>query len=291
MSKLEKEIKILDVDIKESKERIKKIGATLVEEGLQRYYVYDFPAISSRFLEIKEHLKKLNGKTDIKSLKATRVELTKFRYLLEEVYDLCSPQEEKILREILNFHNMVEAEKIQDEVIKQSVMSSNLLTNIFTSYDINPNKWLRLRQTNGNTTLTCKHILYKNDEKYQHVNESEIQVSDFETANDIITKFGLEHRGFQEKYRIRYDYQGAEIDIDKWPLIPPYIEIECNDDKVIEEIVKKLGYGTKKIVSCNTENVYKDYNIDIFATDNLRLTDADKAEIKSSTSPHTNLEI
>ena len=31
--------------------------------------------------------------------------------------------------------------------------------------------------------------------------------------------------------------------------------------------------------------------LDIFATDNLRLTDADKAEIKSSTSPHTNLEI
>lgn len=56
--------------------------------------------------------------------------------------------------------------------------------------------------------------------------EHEVVVSDFEKMNDILEKLGYKHRNYQENKRIRYILDEVEIDIDTWPLIPTYAEIE-----------------------------------------------------------------
>ncbi len=60
-----------------------------------------------------------------------------------------------------------------------------------------------------------------------------------------------------EKIRHSFKYKGAEIEIDEWPLLEPYIEIECDNMTIIKEIVVFLGYEQKEIVSINTKQLYR----------------------------------
>ena len=64
-----------------------------------------------------------------------------------------------------------------------------------------------------------------------------------------------------------------EIDIDSWPLIPPYLEIEGNSDEEIRKVIEKLGLQNKDIVSCNTADVYKKYGIDLYQFRELRFNE------------------
>lgn len=94
-------------------------------------------------------------------------------------------------------------------------------------YDFNPinkNKWIRLRTDGKTSTLTIKEIVDKNE--IDGTNEIEIEVSSFENANKILNELGYVARNYQENKRIKYTLDGVEIDIDFWPLIPPYVEIE-----------------------------------------------------------------
>ena len=56
MAKFEKEIKILDIDVENIKEKLKNIGAENKGKKEQKIYVYDIPTLYYRFLEIRELL-------------------------------------------------------------------------------------------------------------------------------------------------------------------------------------------------------------------------------------------
>ena len=53
-------------------------------------------------------------------------------------------------------------------------------------------------------------------------------------------------------------------------MIPTYIEIENDSESKIKEIIEKLGLENNEIVSCNTEDVYKKYGIDLYQFRELR---------------------
>ena len=53
MSKIEKEYKILNIDVDVIKNKLKEIGTTFIEKKKQKIYVYDIPTLYYRYLEIK----------------------------------------------------------------------------------------------------------------------------------------------------------------------------------------------------------------------------------------------
>ena len=65
---------------------------------------------------------------------------------------------------------------------------------------------------------------------------------------------------------------GVEVDIDSWPLIPTYVEIENDSEKVIFDTVKNLGLEQHEIVSCNTADVYHKYGINLYKYRELRFS-------------------
>ena len=87
----------------------------------------------------------------------------------------------------------------------------------------------------------------------------------------MLEELGLAYRNYQEKRRITYLIDGIEVDIDFWPMIPPYMEIEAESKEEIDGIIEKLGLTDLDIVSCNTEDVYKKYDIDIYEYSELKL--------------------
>ncbi|MCI8309924.1 MAG: CYTH domain-containing protein [Clostridia bacterium] len=131
-------------------------------------------------------------------------------------------------------------------------------------YDLKPiqkNKWIRLRTNGQVTTLTYKDI---ESNTIGGTKELEIQVEDFEKTNEFLEKIGFINRNYQENNRIQYILNGVEIDIDSWPMIPTYLEIEGKNEESVFKVVDLLQIDKSKICELNCNDIYKEiYNIDI----------------------------
>ncbi len=137
-------------------------------------------------------------------------------------------------------------------------------------YDFNPqkeNSWIRLRTNGTNTTLAIKEIRNNN---IDGTKELEINVDDFEKTNQFLGKLGYTANGYQENRRISYILDDVEIEIDFWPQIPPYLEIEAKSIAKVEAMIEKLGYNKSQSTSINTIEVYKNYGIDLKSIKELK---------------------
>lgn len=129
-------------------------------------------------------------------------------------------------------------------------------------YDFNPVKetsWIRLRSNGEVTTLTIKDIESKT---VDGTKELEIVVDDFDNTNLILEKLGYKNRGYQENRRTQYVLDGVEIDLDRWPLIPEYMEIEGPNEEAVYETLDKLDISKDKIVTLDVLSIYKEYGYD-----------------------------
>ena len=113
-------------------------------------------------------------------------------------------------------------------------------------YDYIPKKdheIIRLR-TNGEKTTLAYKIFESTD--ISGTKEIEVNVSSFEETNEILERMGHIARSRQENNRIRFMYKEAEIDIDTWPIIGTYVEVEGKDEKHVMEVIESLGFDNKE---------------------------------------------
>lgn len=113
-------------------------------------------------------------------------------------------------------------------------------------------------KTNGRkTTIAVKHILADNGSNIQQMLETEIEVKSIEEANNLLESLGFSHKSYQEKSRITYELYDHEIDIDTWPKIPTYVEIEGTSKEDLDTFLQKIGYDIKNTVSCTADEIYQ----------------------------------
>lgn len=262
MAKFEKEIKVLNIDVEVMKQKLDEVGADYRGKKEQKIYVYDIPTLYYRYLEIRELLKS-------NSPIIVNANLKKLEVLILEYQDLVEEEEMALIEKEYGLESL---EEILNKDIKNIIMflENPIVEQSFKKYMINDNKWLRLRQSNNKVTLTSKHILEKKNANIQNVLETEIEVSSLEETNLLLESLGLARRSYQEKIRYSYTYKSAEIEIDIWPLLKPYMEIECEDENVIDEILDLLEIEDMEIVSLNTEQLYKRINIDVHSMSELK---------------------
>ena len=92
----------------------------------------------------------------------------------------------------------------------------------------------------------------------------EIEVSSFEETDKILNELGYVSHTYQENKRTRYVLDGVEIDIDTWPYIPTYVEIEGKNAEEVESTINKLNLDKTKQTTIDVQGVFKEfYNIDI----------------------------
>ena len=131
-------------------------------------------------------------------------------------------------------------------------------------YDLKPvqnGKWIRLRTNGKNTTLAYKDIV---SDTIDGTKEVEFEVSSIRDAEEFLNKIGFNYRSLQENKRIQYILDGVEIDIDTWPMIPTYMEIEGESEEKVNKMIEKLDVDKSKITALNCDDIYRDiYNIDI----------------------------
>jgi adenylate cyclase class 2 len=139
-------------------------------------------------------------------------------------------------------------------------------------YDIVPgdkSRWIRLRDTGSGATLTVKEVHHDGIDGTEEV---EVSVGNFETANEILGKLGFTARGYQENRRTSFLLNTARLEIDEWPLIPPYLEIEADSRDKVLETATLLGYRDSDLSGENTVSVYAHHGIDLMTLARVSFT-------------------
>ncbi|HEY4525921.1 MAG TPA: CYTH domain-containing protein [Candidatus Paceibacterota bacterium] len=120
--------------------------------------------------------------------------------------------------------------------------------------------WLRLRDEGDKITLSFKkrigadkHDGTGNDDGMEEV---EIVVDDFEKTVQLLLALGFIEKHYAENKRSRWIKDGVEFDIDTFPELEPYLEIEATGWNKIDEAIAWLGLSPadKKIFS--TSQIY-----------------------------------
>jgi len=263
MGHLELEVKVLDVDVDEICKKIETLGGKILQSVKQQLYTYDLPTIYGRYQDLLYQLQ--NPESEIKYVTAK----DKIKVLFFELDNLMNGEEKEIFYRLLDINNM-ENIIINSDMLKK--LSNKKTKEFMKRFQINPNKWVRLRKTNDKVTLATKHILSDNGTSLQQMLETEIEVSSFEATNDLLIQLGFYFKSYQEKTRISYELLEHQIDIDSWPGIPPYMEIEGESESDIDNILENLGFTLQDTVSCTADEVYRLYNKSMFDSRELKFS-------------------
>src|SRR6478609_5230234 len=107
-------------------------------------------------------------------------------------------------------------------------------------------KFVKIRKTKDNVFLTYKHQEF---DTVDGTEEIEIKVDDFEKTIKFLERVEM---GFfmrrQQKKRHTFKLDGVTIDIDTWPKIPTYVELEGNSEQDLKAVAAKLGFDWSKAV-------------------------------------------
>ena len=258
MGKMELEVKILDIDEQQIIDTIIKNGGKLKEETKQTLYTYDLPSIYGRYLDIKLLINEYyKSKMENKLI----AQIDRLKQLFFEIDNLLNKEGQDEIKKRIGTNKLQELlKKEREELIK--ILNKKELNTFLERFHNNDKKWIRLRKTNNKTILTVKHILRDNDTKIQQMMEKEIEVPSIEDADNLLETLGFSHKSYQEKIRKTYILKGYEIDIDTWPMLNTFIEVEGKNEKDIEKIINILGYELKDTISCTVDEIYKQNGID-----------------------------
>ena len=274
MSNMELELKIQNINQEELASKIIKLGGQYISSSEQFLSVYDLPYINQRYNSSLYELN--NEKIELRK----EIALNKIKKLFEEIDQLINTEERSYLKRYFDIEKLSEIFNLNtDEIIK--ILNSSEMIDLVNNYKATPNKWIRLRKTIEKTqdkkiesvTLTVKHILKANETNIQQMQETEIRVDSFEETNELLEKIGFFHRSYQEKKREKYILNEHEIDIDTWPGIPTYFEVEGKDKKDLEEILNTLGYSFDDAISCTVDEIYRKIGMDINNMSELKFED------------------
>lgn len=137
-------------------------------------------------------------------------------------------------------------------------------------YDIVPGvagKWIRLRDNGKETTLAVKEIT---SDAIDGTHEVEVNVDDFTITNALLEMLGFTAKSYQENKRISFALDGAQLEVDTWPQIPPYLEIEAATKDEVVRIAALLGFTESDLTGANTIKIYAQHGIDLNAIRELR---------------------
>jgi adenylate cyclase class 2 len=119
------------------------------------------------------------------------------------------------------------------------------------------NSFIRIRDEGDKTTLTFKRRTLPDEQTtIDSTEELETTVGDFETATRIFSEAGWEYITLQESRRETWHLQGAEVVIDEWPWIQPYIEIEAQTEETVRLVAATLGFDWEDAVFGSVDVIY-----------------------------------
>lgn len=126
--------------------------------------------------------------------------------------------------------------------------------------------YVRVRTDGKRSTLTYK---FRKGKGLRNTQEIETGIEDFEKAVQIFSRF-IKERYYQENRRESYVYKGVMVDINEWPGIPPFVEVEGKSAGQVYGCIKGLGIEGKVVGNISTVKLYGLYGKDLHSAKSVK---------------------
>jgi adenylate cyclase class 2 len=135
----------------------------------------------------------------------------------------------------------------------------------YPDWRLNEDKsWVRVRDEGDRVTFSFKKRIDASEDgsNDKTMIEHEVAVSDFEETIELLHQIGMIDKFYEENRRVQYTLGDVELDIDYWPQLKPYLEIEASSWEKVDAMIEKLGLNPddKKIYS--THQIYAENGIE-----------------------------
>jgi adenylate cyclase class 2 len=115
---------------------------------------------------------------------------------------------------------------------------------------------VRVRDEGDRITMTYKRT---DDATLTGTKEVNLVVDDFGKAVDFLKQIGMVQKSVEETKRESWELDGAEIELDEWPWLPPFVEIEAESKPKLVATAKKLGLNMGDAMYGSADFVYEKY--------------------------------
>ncbi|RJO80225.1 CYTH domain-containing protein [Nocardia panacis] len=145
--------------------------------------------------------------------------------------------------------------KLTDLGATRTFPQTLLTRKIFENDSLARGAWIRLRNEGTRSTLTLKHVT--DATTIDGTTEIETTVGDLPAMAEILAKLGLRQVRYQENYREEWQFADVVFDLDTWPGLPPFLEIEGPSETAVRLAAERLDldYATARFGS--VDEVYK----------------------------------
>lgn len=115
--------------------------------------------------------------------------------------------------------------------------------------------WVRARdEGRGKVTMSYKQLT---DRSLTGTQEIEIVVDNYEKAVAFIEAIGMQVKSVQETKRESWLLGEVQIELDEWPWVKPYLEIEGPDESSVKKVASQLGFDWSAAKHGSVEIVYQ----------------------------------
>lgn len=114
--------------------------------------------------------------------------------------------------------------------------------------------WVRVRNEGDKVTLSYKQL---NDRTLHGTKEISVIVNDFNTTCKFLETIGLVSTAYQETRRESWMLNGVEVELDTWPWIPGFIELEAPSEDDLKLTASILGLDFADALHGSVEIAYQ----------------------------------
>ena len=143
-------------------------------------------------------------------------------------------------------------QKAGAELSRPEFLQKRVVFNLPSGHEIEGG-WLRVRDEGDKITMTLKVV---KDGKIEDQKEITLQVDNFQQAEYFLTAIGCQKKAYQENKREVWSLDGVEIDLDEWPFLPPYVEVEGASEAEVKSVSQKLDFDYAQAKFCAADTLY-----------------------------------
>lgn len=117
--------------------------------------------------------------------------------------------------------------------------------------------FIRIRDEGDKVTLTYKQHAPVGTGAVDSAREIETTIGNFVTAVRLFQAAGWHYTTYQESRRETWQLGDAEVVIDEWPWIMPYVEVEGPSSEAVQAAAKALGFDWSDALFGSVDLIYQ----------------------------------
>lgn len=125
-----------------------------------------------------------------------------------------------------------------------------------TIFNIDDHSFVRVRDEGNRITMSYKRL---DKLSLSGMKEICLNVNDYDDAINFVKVCGLNPKAVQETLREEWELDGVELDIDTWPWLPTFVEIEGPSEAAVKSVAEKLDLKMADALYGSVDEVYKVY--------------------------------